>query len=80
MATCMARDCSRPGTHGQAWTDEPLEELKQYQVGIGLQLSVEDLGVRLTLCDIHARELTLAAWDAVLATLDGWGWRPIRSP
>src|SRR4051812_2700454 len=79
MLTCMANGCARPGTRGQAWTDEPLEEIEQYQKGIKLQLSVEDLAVRLTLCENHARYLTAAAWKLALSLLDDWGWQPFRT-
>ncbi|MEU6075838.1 hypothetical protein [Micromonospora sp. NPDC047074] len=80
MLTCMANDCDRLATRGQAWTDEPLEGIAQYQKGIRLELSVQDIAVRLVLCDEHARELTVAAWEAALAKLDGWGWQPLRGP
>ncbi|MFI6823243.1 hypothetical protein ACIBJE_20130 [Micromonospora sp. NPDC050187] len=78
MLACVVYGCHRPATRGQAWTDEPLDEIEQYQKGIKLELSVKDLAVRLVLCDEHARELTAAAWEAVLAKLAGWGWQPLR--
>jgi hypothetical protein len=78
--TCMARDCQRPATRGETWTDEPLGAIEQYQKGIRLELSVQDLAVRLTLCDEHARALTIAAWRSVLSVLDEWGWHPLRHP
>ncbi|MEV4481787.1 hypothetical protein [Micromonospora coxensis] len=56
----------------------PLERIEQYQKGIKLELSVEDLAVRLALCDEHARDLTAAGWEAVLSKLAGWGWQPLR--
>jgi hypothetical protein len=39
---------------------------------------VADIAVRLVLCDKHARELTVAAWEPVLSKLDTWEWRPLR--
>jgi hypothetical protein len=79
MAACMVKDCNRPATRGQAWTDEPLDEIGQYQKGIQLSLTVHDIAVRLALCDGHAQELTAAAWRPVLTLLDEWGWHPLRS-
>jgi hypothetical protein len=76
--TCAVRDCGRPATRGQSWTGEPLDEIGQYQKGIRLSLTVEDIAVRLALCDDHARELTSAAWMPVLSLLDEWGWRPLQ--
>lgn len=78
MLACMVNGCHRPATCGQAWTDEPLEGIEQYQKGIKLELSVKDLAVRLVLCDEHARELTAAAWEAALSRLTEWGWQPLR--
>ncbi|MCX4387092.1 hypothetical protein OG777_09130 [Micromonospora peucetia] len=80
MLTCVVNDCDRPATRGQAWTGDPLKGIEQYRKGIRLELSVKDLAVRLVLCDEHARELTVAAWEAALSKLDGWGWQPLRGP
>lgn len=75
----MARDCPRPATRAQTWTGEPLGEIKQYQRGIRLGLSVKDLAVRLALCEDHAGELTAAAWRSVLSVLDQWDWQALGS-
>ncbi|SIR23686.1 hypothetical protein [Micromonospora avicenniae] len=78
MLACMMNDCHRSATRGQAWTVDPLEAIEHYQVGIKLELSIQDLAVRLVFCDEQARELTAAAWTALLSKLTGWGWQPLR--
>lgn len=78
MLVCAAKSCDRPAARGEAWTGAHLGEIEQYRRGIRLRLSVKDIGVRLVLCDEHARELTAAAWGPVLSMLDGWGWHSPR--
>jgi len=80
MLKCPARSCDRPATRGEGWTAERLGDIEQFRVGIRLGLTVKDIAVRLALCDHHARQLTTAAWEAVLSKLAEWDWKPLPPP
>ena len=77
----MVGGCDQSATRGEAWTNANLRDIEQYQKGIRLGLAVQDIAVRLALCDDHSRELTAAAWSQVLAKLTTWElpWTPSTS-
>ncbi|GAA1331677.1 hypothetical protein GCM10009635_32180 [Actinocatenispora thailandica] len=78
MLVCGVKGCARVATHGESWTNAPLQEIQQYRRGIQLRLQVDDLAVTMQLCAEHAQELAAVAWEPLLHKLDSWGWRGVR--
>jgi len=73
---CAVPHCSNPATKGEDWKN-PHEPLVVHRLGVELRLMVRDKAVVLTLCDEHAIELALAAWQPVLDKLGEWNWKPL---